>query len=329
MRRLEGKVAVVTGAGRGLGRAHAMALADAGASVVVVDIGRALAGGEGGAGLGGPADPSVAQGVVDEIVERGGSAVAVTADVSSLAGAAAATHAAVDAFGDLHILVNNAGTWTSTDVSTADEALLAEAVGSHVCGVLGSCREALELMKGAGHGGRIINTTAGFGTIPQSGGLALYYAMKSAVASITLSVAHEGAAHGITCNGISPFAATRQSMRYLVDECDVDPADEDLLHRLRPEQNAPLVVYLASDDAEHITGRLFDVTPDAISATAQMRISERFVVRTAGATSASWSVEDVAAAFPSIARGSDGASTWVPVNSRYPAVASGATLPRA
>src|SRR5262245_13344856 len=170
MNRLDGKVAAVTGGGRGLGRAYAMALAAEGASVLVADVGRALVGGEGGHGLTGPADPSVAEQVAKEIADLGGSAAAATADVSTLRGGASVVDAAMEAFGAIDILVNNAGTWWDTNVEDAtDESIDAE-FGVHFKGTTGSTQAALTAMKSAGHGGRIINVTSGFGGIPTSRG---------------------------------------------------------------------------------------------------------------------------------------------------------------
>jgi NAD(P)-dependent dehydrogenase (short-subunit alcohol dehydrogenase family) len=318
--RLAGKVALVTGAGRGIGRAHALALADEGASVLVADVGRELAGGEGGKGLTGPVKPSVGQEVADEIVRRGGTAVAVPCDVSTLKGGREAVQAALEAFGDLHILVNNAGVWYEASVGAADgigHDAIDGTFGVHFLGTVGTTEAAFEVMRKSGHGGRIINTTSGFGAIPVAEGLATYWPAKAAVAAFTLSTAYAGLPHGITANGVAPLAITGQSRSYFIREGILDREDQATIDRISPEQNSPLVVFLASDAAAGITGRLFDVSPESFTPDTEIRISERFMVSTPGAASAHWTVDQVEASISSILRSTPGEGSWHSINAQH------------
>ncbi|HZS14594.1 MAG TPA: SDR family NAD(P)-dependent oxidoreductase [Candidatus Dormibacteraeota bacterium] len=299
---LDGKVAAVTGAGRGIGRAHALALAEAGAAVVVNDVGWELRGGEGGRALE-PGAPrvEVAQSVVDEIAARGGRAVADGSNVASLDGAAQVVDTALRAFGDIHIVVNNAGTWNESTTEDIDEARIDEQMATHFKGTVGTTRAAVAAMRARGHGGRIVNTVAGLAG-GGAGGMAAYSAAKSAIASYTQTAAAECAADGIGVNAISPLAITRQSRIYFFRTGQIDPTDSATIEHLGPHHNSPLVVYLASDLASHISGRFFIVFPTAMSRDAQIRIVEAYVTTTEGVVADGWTVESVAEAMPSILR---------------------------
>jgi NAD(P)-dependent dehydrogenase (short-subunit alcohol dehydrogenase family) len=299
---LSGRVAVVTGAGRGIGRAHALALAEAGAAVVVNDVGLELRGGEGGRALEpGAPNPSVAQSVVDEIVARGGRAVADANSIASLAGGAALIDTALREFGDIHIVVNNAGTWNESTTEDIDDERIDEQIATHFKGTVGTTKAAFKAMRERGHGGRIINTVAGLAG-SGAGGMAAYCAAKAAVASYTATAAAEGAALGIGVNAISPLAITRQSRIYFFRTGLIDVADQATIEHLNPGNNAPLVVYLASDQAAHITGRFFTVQPQGLKAGVPIGIKEMFVDGTEGVTAPSWSVDAVAAAMPEVMR---------------------------
>jgi NAD(P)-dependent dehydrogenase (short-subunit alcohol dehydrogenase family) len=299
---LSGKVAVVTGAGRGIGRAHALALAEAGAAVVVNDVGLELKGGEGGRALeAGPPRSEVAQAVVDEITARGGRAVADAHSIATLAGGAALVETALREFGDVHIVVNNAGTWNESTTEDIDDERIDEQMATHFKGTVGTTRAAFAAMKQAGHGGRIINTVAGLAG-SGAGGMAAYCAAKAAVASYTATAAAEGAEFGIGVNAISPLAITRQSRIYFFRTGLIDVDDQETIDHLNPAKNSPLVVYLASEQAAHITGRFFTVQPQGLKAGVPIAIKEMFTDITEGVVAPGWTAESVAEAMPRIER---------------------------
>src|SRR5579884_336171 len=309
---LTGRIAVVTGAGRGIGRAHALALAEAGAAVVVNDVGWELRGGEGGRALE-PGAPrvEVAQSVVDEIVARGGRAVADGSNVASLDGAAQVVDTALRAFGDVHIVVNNAGTWNEATTEDIDEARIDEQFATHFKGTVGTIRAAFAAMRKAGHGGRIVNTVAGFAG---SGayGMAAYSAAKAAVVSFTQTAATEGAEYGIGVNALSPLAITRQSRIYFFRTGLVSSEDQATIERMNPANNSPLVVYLASEQSAHLTGRFFSVGLDALTPDSPIRIRENFADSTEGVAAQSWTPESVGEAMSSIVRPTPAAATMGP-----------------
>jgi NAD(P)-dependent dehydrogenase (short-subunit alcohol dehydrogenase family) len=239
---LNGKAALVTGAGRGIGRAHAILLAARGASVVVCDIGAELD----GTGR----DDSVAWRVVEEIVAAGGLAVANDADISTFAGAATAVQAALEAFGRIDIVVNNAGLGMRGSIETVTEEALQRCFAVNFYGSVGTVRAAWPHMCAQG-GGRVINTVSEVALdarIP-GGGLA-YGAAKAAVWSLTISLAAEGRPHGITVNAISPGAFTRMNEAMFKET----PAEVGL--DLDPLRVAKVVAWLVSDEASDVTGRI-------------------------------------------------------------------------
>ena len=311
MGHLDGKVAVVTGAGNGIGRAHALALAAEGAKVLVNDVGREFARGDRRTGLEPtPPDIAVAERVAEAIRGNGGHAVANAADVSSVEGAGSVVDAAVEAFGDLHIVVNNAGTVHDADVDNMEDACLDGDFSVNVKGTAGTVRAAFRVMKGKGHGGSIINTMTGFGGLPAGRGLVAYNAAKYAVVSYTLSVAAAGEPFGIRANAYCPTAITRQSQGWFFRVGGISPDDEETIGHLGPKRNSPLVVFLASDAAKRISGRFFLILPTSVDKDAKFVIKEAFVAETDGAVAAAWSPDDIERAIGSIIRGTAREGVW-------------------
>jgi NAD(P)-dependent dehydrogenase (short-subunit alcohol dehydrogenase family) len=254
---LQGKVAIVTGAGRGIGRAHALALAQAGARVVVNDLGAALSG-EGH-------DDTPAQQVVDEIKAAGGDASANGENVADFAGAERMVRQAIDEFGRLDILVNNAGILRDRMLVNMTEAEWDAVIAVHLKGHFAPTRHAAAYWReqskaGEQVRGRVINTSSPSGVFGNIG-QANYGAAKAGIAGFTIIVAQELQRYGVTVNCLAPNARTRMTE----DTFDMGAPDEGF-DPLDPANMAPLVVALSADDAQGITGQVFHVWGGAINA---------------------------------------------------------------
>lgn len=249
----DGRVAVVTGAGRGIGRAHALALAAAGARVVVNDVGAALDGTGAGAGP--------AEAVVTEIRAAGGEAVANTDDVATWDGAERLVHHAIDAFGDLHVLVNNAGVLRDRMLVNLAEDEWDTVMRVHLKGHAAPLRFAASYWRDRAKAGvstdaRIVNTSSGAG-LAGSVGQGAYSAAKAGIVALTLVAAAELARYGVTVNAIAPAARTRMTAEVFGDRMAA-PTDGSF-DRMAPENVSPLVVWLASPASAGVTGRVFEV----------------------------------------------------------------------
>jgi NAD(P)-dependent dehydrogenase (short-subunit alcohol dehydrogenase family) len=253
-----GRVAIVTGAGRGLGRAHALALAAAGASVVVNDMGVE------NDGTGGSAGP--AHDVVAEIRAAGGEAIANGSDIADWAQAAALVKAAIDAFGRLDVVVNNAGfVRDRMFVSTSEEewdAIIRVHLKGHFCVTRHACDHwRAESKAGRPVDARIINTSSGAG-LQGSVGQSAYSAAKAGIAALTLVQAAELGRYGITSNAIAPSARTRMTESVFADMMKRPESGFDVMD---PANVSPLVVWLGSAESRDVTGCTFEIAGGKLS----------------------------------------------------------------
>jgi NAD(P)-dependent dehydrogenase (short-subunit alcohol dehydrogenase family) len=254
---LDGRVVIVTGAGGGIGRAHALAFAAEGARVVVNDIGVGLDGSPAGGG-------GAAQGVVDEITAAGGEAVTSGANVADWAQAEGLIQTAVDSFGGLDVLVNNAGIVRDRMFANTSEEEFDAVTAVHLKGHFATMRHAAAYWRGLVKEGnaspddlnaRIINTSSGAG-LQGSVGQANYSAAKAGIAALTLVAAAEMGRYGVTVNAIAPSARTRMTETVFAEMMATQDAEFDAM---APENISPLVVWLGSVDSRDVTGRMFEV----------------------------------------------------------------------
>ena len=241
---LDGKVAIVTGAGGGIGRRHALALAGEGAALVVNDLG----GSRDGSGAG----QSMADGVVKEIRAAGGEAVANYASVSTVEGGESILRTALDAFDKVDVLVNNAGILRDKTLSKTDEALWDSVVAVHLKGTYCVTRPVFNHMKERGEGGVIINTSSTSG-LNGNFGQCNYGAAKAGIAGFTRCLALEGQKYAIRSFILAPVALTRLTE-------DLPGFDnEEMQARMDPGLVSPLVTFLASDLSAQLNGTTFYV----------------------------------------------------------------------
>src|SRR5437868_7645015 len=241
---LDGRVAVVTGAGRGIGREIALCLAQQGSSVVVNDVGVSLDG-RGG-------DNDAAAQACSDIEAAGGRAVPSYDSVSDYAAAGRIIRTAVDTFGRIDILVNNAGIIRDRTLVKMSEDDFDAVVAVHLKGTFNCTRHAAELMREAGYG-RIVNITSSAG-LRGNFGQTNYGAAKAGIMGMTFVWALELARNGITVNAVAPAGATRMTAG-LYERSGTEPPPEQ-----NPALNAPLVAYLASEAAGHVNGQILGRT---------------------------------------------------------------------
>ncbi|HZU47178.1 MAG TPA: SDR family oxidoreductase [Mycobacterium sp.] len=250
---VDGRVVIVTGAGRGIGRAHALAFAAEGARVMVNDIGVGLDGSPASGG-------SEAQSVVDEITAAGGEAVVNGDNVADWDGAANLIQTAVDTFGGLDVLVNNAGIVRDRMIANTSEEEFDAVVAVHLKGHFATMRHAASYWRGLSKEGktvdaRIINTSSGAG-LQGSVGQGNYSAAKAGIAALTLVAAAELARYGVTVNAIAPAARTRMTEKVFAETM---AKPEDGFDAMAPENVSPLVVWLGSSESKDVTGKVFEV----------------------------------------------------------------------
>jgi NAD(P)-dependent dehydrogenase (short-subunit alcohol dehydrogenase family) len=279
MPHLEGKVAVVTGAGRGIGREHALALARAGAKIVVNDLGAALSG-EGH-------DDTPAQQVVQEIESLGGEAVANDANVADFAQAGEMVRQAFVQWGRLDILVNNAGILRDRMLVNMSEQEWDAVINVHLKGHFAPTRHAAahwrELSKaGSEVRGRVINTSSPSGVFGNIG-QANYGAAKAGIAAFTVIAAQELHRYGVTVNCLAPNARTRMTE----ETFDMSAPDPNEFDPLDPGNMSPVVVALCADAAQQITGQVFHVWGSAVNALRGWSAGELFQ------TEGRWDADDL------------------------------------
>jgi NAD(P)-dependent dehydrogenase (short-subunit alcohol dehydrogenase family) len=277
---LEGKVAIITGAGGGIGRAEALLFAREGAKVLVNDLG----GSRDGTGSG----ESAAEKVVEEIVALGGEAAASFASVATPEGAALIVKSAMDAFGRVDVLVNNAGILRDKTLLKMDEAMWDAVVAVHLKGTFLCTQAAAKQMIAQGTGGRIVNTTSVSGMLGNFG-QANYSAAKAGIYGFTRTAAIELQKQKITVNAVAPIAKTRMTEDLPMFQTTGDT--------LTPEHIAPAALYLGSDLCGDRTGHVLAV------AGAQMYVYK--VVQSAGKfkdENGVWTAQEIADHWESIAK---------------------------
>jgi len=283
---LDGRVAIITGAGRGIGREHALLFAREGAKVVVNDLG----GGNDGSG----ADTGPAQAVVDEILAAGGTALANTDNIASWEGAEALVDKAVYEFGGLDVLVNNAGILRDGFIPTMAESQWDSVIEVHLKGHFAMLHHAAAYWKTRSKAGdqplaSVINTASGSGITLPNAGQANYGAAKAAIAALTLVAAEELERYGVRVNAIAPVARTRLTeatpgfgdiMRSTIEEGVVDP--------FHPANISPLVAYLATEKCP-ATGQVYAVQGGSIQRLQGWTVSDTTE------TDDPWTIDDVRA----------------------------------
>ncbi|MGX6745393.1 SDR family oxidoreductase [Streptomyces xantholiticus] len=247
-----GRVAVVTGAGRGLGRAHALALAAEGARIVVNDLGTAID------GTGGATEP--AERVVEEIRALGGEAVAHGGDIATTDGAASLVATALDAFGRLDTVVNNAGFLRDRMLVNLDEDDWDAVMRVHLKGHFLPLKHAAEYWRAEAKAGRtpqarVVNTSSGAGLLG-SVGQGNYSAAKAGIVGLTLVAAAELGRYGVQVNAVAPAARTRMTEQTFAGT--MAAPGEGRFDALAPENVSPLVVWLSSASCAGVSGRVFE-----------------------------------------------------------------------
>ena len=254
----DGRVVIVTGAARGLGRAHALAFAAEGARVVVNDLGVALDGTE--------PRSDAAEEVVTEIRAAGGEAVANADDIADFDGAGRLVRTALDEFGALHVVVNNAGFVRDRMFANADEDEWDAVVRVHLKGHFATSRHAAAYWRDRSKAGdavdaRIVNTSSGAGLLG-SVGQAAYSAAKAGIAALTLVQSAELGRYGVTANALAPSARTRMTEGVFTEMMAEPDGGFDAMD---PANVSPLVVWLGSAESADVTGRVFEVEGGIVS----------------------------------------------------------------
>ncbi|MFD5141941.1 SDR family oxidoreductase [Streptomyces sp. NPDC058401] len=282
---LEGRVAVITGAGRGIGREHALLFAREGALVVVNDLG--------GANDGSGEDSGPAHDVVAEIIARGGRAVANTDDIAAWDGARALIAQAVAEFGRLDVVVNNAGILRDAFLAGMEESQWDSVIAVHLKGHAAVLRHAAAHWKAESKAGRqphaaVINTASASGITLPNAGQGNYGAAKAAIAALTLVAADELQRYGVRVNAIAPIARTRLTLATPgMGAIFAQEVGEGEFDAFAPANISPLVAYLAAQECT-LTGQVFAVQGGSIQ-----RLTGWTVADTTE-TEEPWTIKDIA-----------------------------------
>ncbi|MCC3315721.1 SDR family oxidoreductase [Nocardia africana] len=286
---LDGRVAVVTGAGRGIGREHALLFAREGASVVVNDLG--------GSNAGEGADAGPAQEVVEEIRAAGGKAVANTDNVAQWDGAKNLVDQAISEFGTLDVVINNAGILRDGFIAGLEESQWDAVIAVHLKGHFNVLRHAAAYWKDQSKAGKqptaaVVNTASASGVTLPNAGQANYGAAKAGIAALTLVAAEELERYGVRVNAIAPMARTRLTLATpgmgAIFAAEVGEGEFDAFS---PANISPLVAYLATEKCP-VTGKVFAVQGGAIS-----ELGGWHDVKTIE-TDGPWLIDDIAARLP-------------------------------
>lgn len=285
---LEGRVAVITGAGRGIGREHALLFAREGASVVVNDLG--------GSNEGEGADAGPAHQVVDEIVSAGGKAVANTDNIATWDGAAGLIEQAISEFGGLDVVVNNAGILRDGFIAGMDESQWDSVLTVHLKGHFSVLRHAATYWKSQSKDGSqpnaaVVNTASGSGLTVPNAVQANYGAAKAGIAALTLVAAEELERYGVRVNAIAPIARTRLTLATPGMGALMGEPEDGEVDLFSPANISPLVAYLASEKCP-LSGKVFAVQGGAIS-----ELAGWHDVKTIE-TEDIWQIDDIAVRLP-------------------------------
>ncbi len=283
---LDGKVALVTGAGGGLGRAHAMLLAKEGAAVVVNDLG----GSRDGSGAG----HSMADGVVSEIKAAGGKAVAHYGSVTEKDDAQGMVQTAIDTFGKLDILIANAGILRDKSFKNMEDDMWDIVVNVHLRGTYLTTKAAFDHMVARGEGGRIIVTSSTSGLLGNFG-QTNYGAAKAGIAGFARCLWLEGSKYGITVNTLAPTAMSRMTE-------DILP--EQVKDQFPPECVSPAIVWLCTDEAKEISGRQWLVAGNNV----QLLSWQLTPIASRDVSEGPWDVEEIGQKIL------DSKEKWPPIN---------------
>jgi NAD(P)-dependent dehydrogenase (short-subunit alcohol dehydrogenase family) len=285
---LDGRVAVITGAGRGIGREHALLFAKEGAKVVVNDLG--------GSNAGEGADSGPARDVVEEITAAGGTAVASTENIATWSGAESVVLQAIAEFGRFDVLVNNAGILRDSFIAGMEESHWDAVIAVHLKGHFAMLRHAAAYWKAQSKAGdqpnaAVINTASGSGVTLPNAGQANYGSAKAAIAALTLIAAEELERYGVRVNAIAPIARTRLTLATPGMGSLMAEPEEGELDLFSPANISPLVAYLATEKCP-INGKVYAVQGGAISALSGWHDVETIE------TDGPWVIDDIASRLP-------------------------------